>query len=191
MRFELLGVGATKVCETGEQGECRVELEADGKTDWSRWVAIGAAHQNDLEAKDIVPLPGSSEPVRVELVSRGVAPQPADPRQLSWPQLLVGVQRRLHSPSELPPGPERDHYARAAALLLDEGRADEAEAELEGLVRRHPVCVSCRTLMALSQLTRGGWSSAVEQLEEAARITARPDAPAHRSEPWAILAVLA
>jgi tetratricopeptide (TPR) repeat protein len=186
-----LGAGPNPV--TALEANLKGEFEADYSLDLvlykGRRLSVVAMKDGYAEAFEAADFASVGDNWRVDLVMRE---EEEKPDQLPLAQLTSNLTRRFRGGwSGAPPfDPRSADTLRAALQFLEKGDAAGAAPILAKVVEREAGCVECRTLLGLAMLGRGSWSSALEQLTQAANLSAPDKSKPRRGEPFLILGVI-
>ncbi len=184
-----LGPNPVRTLATNLKGEFETDYSLDPLLMRKRRlnvVAIKAGYAEAFEAADFASLGGSWT---VDLVMRE---EEEKPDQQSMAQLISILGRRLGT--ALPGGAAEARQSVESRLKAAQSleKADYAGAMpvLATAVDREPNCVECRTLLGLALLGRGSWSSAVQQFDRAAELSAAATTARRCDDPFLILGVV-
>ncbi len=186
-----LGAGPNPVTalETNLKGEFEADYSLDPASHKGRTLGVVAMKHQYSEAFEAADFASVGDNWRVDLVMRE---EDEKPDQLPLAQLTSNLTRRFRAGwSGTPPvDPRSADTLRAALQFLEKGDAAGAAPILARVVEREASCVECRTLLGLAMLGRGSWSSALDQLTQAANLSAQDKSKPRRGEPFLILGVI-
>jgi len=95
--------------------------------------------------------------------------EPEDPNLLSPADLIKGLAPRLRQlgPADGLAAKEQKDYARGVQEFLDRGdHPDKAVLDLDKAASLSPLCLKCRTMLALAELSWGDWNDPWHELGE-------------------------
>jgi tetratricopeptide (TPR) repeat protein len=181
-----LGASWVRNLETNLKGEVEIDFDAVNRPSKAIQIRLAATKSGYLDARENVEF---ESPDKTRLIGLVMRKNEGNAQQLSLEELTSQVGQRLRH-ANAPAQPATASCEQGARELLEAGRAENAVRMLNEALAQQAESVECHTLLGLALLNWGSWFGAIEQLNDAARLTASQQTGPKRAEPFLALGVL-
>jgi tetratricopeptide (TPR) repeat protein len=154
--------------QTNNQGEFRAECNFPYDAEESKHltVTLSVSKKGFQPAHKMANLLSFANGTGIAVTLRRMEPE--DPTLLSQPELIKSLAprlRQLEPDDGLSAGDQKD-YARGVQEFLDRNQLERAIPLFTNVVQKNPLCLRCRTMLALAELAWNDWDDARRELGE-------------------------